>query len=59
MDCGSENFQGIGIAAHYIETAGHTLEEIAIAFGDKAFVDDDKEVIKEVELTDVHKIEHK
>lgn len=29
---------------YYVETAGHTLEEIATAFGDKAFVDDDEEV---------------
>ncbi|KAF4806263.1 Major facilitator-type transporter ecdD [Colletotrichum siamense] len=30
---------------YYVETANHTLEEIAIAFGDKAFVDDDETVV--------------
>lgn len=30
---------------YYVETAGHTLEEIAMAFGDKAFVDSDDEVV--------------
>ncbi|RDW74211.1 elf1-domain-containing protein [Coleophoma crateriformis] len=30
---------------YYVETAGHTLEEIAVAFGDKAFVDNDEDVI--------------
>ncbi|KAH7033994.1 general substrate transporter [Macrophomina phaseolina] len=30
----------------YVETANHTLEEIAIAFGDKAFVDDDQAVLE-------------
>lgn len=30
---------------YYVETSGHTLEEIAIAFGDKAFVDNDEEVM--------------
>ncbi|KAK4504581.1 hypothetical protein PRZ48_005497 [Zasmidium cellare] len=29
---------------YYVETAEHTLEEIATAFGDKAFVQDDEEV---------------
>lgn len=38
---------------YYVETAGHTLEEIATAFGDKAFVDDDGEVkaTAEVKMT--------
>ncbi|XWX02070.1 hypothetical protein V2A60_010102 [Cordyceps javanica] len=31
---------------YYVETAGHNLEEIAIAFGDKAFVGSDEEVIE-------------
>lgn len=30
---------------YYVETAGHTLEEIAVAFGDKAFEGDDGEVM--------------
>jgi hypothetical protein len=30
---------------YYVETAGHTLEEIATAFGDKAFEDNDAEII--------------
>jgi MFS family permease len=35
---------------YYVETAGHTLEEIAVAFGDKAFVDNDEEVIATAHL---------
>lgn len=35
---------------YYVETANHTLEEIAIAFGDKAFADHDTEVM---EISDV------
>lgn len=30
---------------YYIETAGHTLEEIAVAFGDKAFNGDDEDIM--------------
>lgn len=30
---------------YYVETANHTLEEIAVAFGDKAFADEDDEVM--------------
>jgi hypothetical protein len=30
---------------YYVETAGHSLEEIAIAFGDQAFADGDDEVL--------------
>lgn len=30
---------------YYIETAGHTLEEIAMAFGDKSFQTADEEVV--------------
>lgn len=29
---------------YYVETAGHTLEEIAVAFGEKAFDGDDEEI---------------
>jgi hypothetical protein len=29
---------------YYVETANHTLEEISVAFGDKAFVDADEEI---------------
>ena len=29
---------------YYVETMGHTLEEIAVAFGDQAFVEDHNEV---------------
>ncbi|PQE24986.1 MFS sugar transporter protein [Rutstroemia sp. NJR-2017a WRK4] len=35
---------------YYVETAGHTLEEIAVAFGDKAFVDNEEEVIATAHL---------
>ena len=35
---------------YYVETAGHTLEEIAVAFGDKAFLDSDEEIIAQSEL---------
>jgi hypothetical protein len=35
---------------YYVETAGHTLEEIAIAFGDKAFLDSDEEIVARSEL---------
>lgn len=31
---------------YYVETAGCTLEEIAVAFGDKAFADSDEDVIE-------------
>ena len=34
---------------YYVETAHHSLEEIAVAFGDKAFANDDAEVM---EMTD-------
>ena len=36
---------------YYVETAGVTLEEIAVAFGDKAF-ENTHEVMEIVELTD-------
>ena len=35
---------------YYVETAGHTLEEIAVAFGDKAFLASDQEVMDQAEL---------
>ena len=31
---------------YYVETAGHTLEEIAVAFGDKAFMDSDEDIMR-------------
>jgi hypothetical protein len=31
---------------YYVETANHTLEEIAVLFGDKAFADGDAEVMQ-------------
>ena len=35
---------------YYVETAGHTLEEIAIAFGDQAFHTGDDVIMDIVEL---------
>ena len=40
---------------YYVETAGHTLEEIALAFGDKAFEKDDSEVIEITDLKDARR----
>ena len=37
---------------YYVETAGHSLEEIAIAFGDKAFADGNDEVLDTVTAGD-------
>lgn len=37
---------------YYVETAGHSLEEIALAFGDKAFADSDAEVLQTVAVND-------
>ena len=37
---------------YYIETANHSLEEIAIAFGDKAFADGNEEVMDTVTAGD-------
>jgi hypothetical protein len=31
---------------YYVETANHTLEEIAVLFGDQAFADGDGEVME-------------
>jgi MFS family permease len=39
---------------YYVETANHTLEEIAIAFGDKAFIDEDQEVVATSDLKKEH-----
>jgi len=35
---------------YYVETAGHTLEEIAVAFGDQAFVSGNDEVMLTADL---------
>jgi hypothetical protein len=35
---------------YYVETAGHTLEEIAVAFGDQAFVSGNEEVMMTADL---------
>lgn len=40
----------------YPETANHTLEEIAVAFGDKAFAVDDDEIIHSAHLSDERKV---
>jgi hypothetical protein len=37
---------------YYVETAGHSLEEIAVAFGDKAFADSDEQVMESVTVGD-------
>jgi hypothetical protein len=37
---------------YYVETANHTLEEIAIAFGDKAFADGNDEILDTVKAGD-------
>lgn len=36
---------------YYTETANHTLEELAIAFGDKAFLDEDEAVVNHARLS--------
>ncbi len=36
---------------YYTETANHTLEELAIAFGDKAFLDEDEAVMHQARLS--------
>ena len=38
--------------SYYVETVGHTLEEIALAFDDKKFEKDDSEVVEITELKD-------
>lgn len=43
---------------YYVETAHHTLEEIAIAFGDKAFAHDDEEILRETRMSLVEHAEH-
>lgn len=40
---------------YYVETAGHTLEEIAIAFGDKAFDSSEAEVLEITDLQDTRR----
>lgn len=35
---------------YYVETANHTLEEIAVAFGDKAFMMEDEQVMASAQL---------
>lgn len=35
---------------YYVETAGHTLEEIAVAFGDQAFAGGDDAIMDVVDL---------
>ncbi|KAK4905790.1 hypothetical protein LTR49_024965 [Elasticomyces elasticus] len=37
---------GILAWLYYVETAGHSLEEIAVAFGDKAFMDSDEDIMR-------------
>jgi hypothetical protein len=37
---------------YYVETAGHSLEEIAVAFGDKAFADSDEEIMDSATVGD-------
>ncbi|KAH6699988.1 general substrate transporter [Leptodontidium sp. MPI-SDFR-AT-0119] len=42
----------VGLAKfYYVETANHTLEEIAVAFGDKAFLMEDEQVMASADLT--------
>ncbi|KAH6699970.1 hypothetical protein BKA61DRAFT_647115 [Leptodontidium sp. MPI-SDFR-AT-0119] len=42
----------VGLAKfYYVETANHTLEEIAVAFGDKAFLMEDEHVMASAHLT--------
>jgi hypothetical protein len=41
----------VGLAKfYYVETANHTLEEVAVAFGDKAFLHEDEEIIASAHL---------
>ncbi|THZ97952.1 general substrate transporter [Aureobasidium pullulans] len=44
--------------SYYVETAGHSLEEIAVAFGDKAFVHNDEEVMAQAsgDVTSIHAV---
>ncbi|KAM0549079.1 hypothetical protein ACHAPJ_009654 [Fusarium lateritium] len=39
---------------YFVETAHHTLEEISTAFGDKAFMDDDNQIMQEANLQEAH-----
>lgn len=36
---------------YYVETANHTLEEVAVAFGDKAFLCEDDQVMVSAQLS--------
>ncbi|KAM5526718.1 MFS sugar transporter [Fusarium oxysporum f. sp. phaseoli] len=38
------------VTFYYVETSNHTLEEIALAFGDKAFAHDDDQVVGAADL---------
>ncbi|CZR64533.1 probable MFS sugar transporter [Phialocephala subalpina] len=41
----------VGLAKfYYVETANHTLEEVAVAFGDKAFLHEDEEIMASARL---------
>jgi hypothetical protein len=39
---------------YYVETANHTLEEIAVLFGDQAFADGDGEVMEVADVRNDH-----
>lgn len=39
---------------YYVETANHSLEEIAIAFGEKAFADNDMDVMEVADAKSEH-----
>lgn len=36
---------------YYVETANHTLEEVAVAFGDKAFLHEDEQIVASAQLS--------
>jgi hypothetical protein len=38
------------VSFYYVETSNHTLEEIALAFGDKAFAHDDDQIVSAAHL---------
>lgn len=42
---------------YYVETANHTLEEIAVAFGDQAFADGNENVMEIVDLGGPKKVD--
>jgi hypothetical protein len=37
---------------YYVETANHTLEEVAVAFGDKAFAHEDEQIMASAHLSE-------